>query len=213
MLARPMPPLPNNAAGQDLALEEPHRITGSANGIDFSPPTGMVRNPPFGTPVVTVRNGTDLASISGITGSITDQVAREGLMLRAYSDTATTHELTTYDKTAIKDTIKKHIISMVKFVKSERAFPSFWQPDLLQNPPSYVNAFFDFYGVKYKDRKTNDVVLIEAVRLWKAAAPKLKKHIDNHRAGVAQRMKSDIMPGEFNFGLLYLSLLDYPTIH
>jgi hypothetical protein len=103
----------------------------------------------------------------------------------------------TYDNTAIKDTIKKHIISTVKFVKLEWAFPSFWQPDLLQNPPSYVNAFFDFYGNKYNDRKTNDVVLVEVVPLWKAAAPKLKKHIDNHHAEVAQKMKSDIMPGEF----------------
>ena len=82
VLARPMPPLPNNTVGLDLVLEEPHCITGSANGIDFSPTTGMVQNPPFSAPVVMLgNNGTDLASISGITGSITDQVVREGLML------------------------------------------------------------------------------------------------------------------------------------
>lgn len=195
-MSAPVPPLPvpTNVGGAE-SLEEPHRITGSTDGMNFSLPTRMVRTPPFGTPVIPVRNSGNFTPISGLTGS-TDPVAREGLMLRAYSDTATTHELTTYDEAAIKDTIKKHVVSVVKFVKSERAYPSFWQPNLLQDPPSYVDAFFDYYGNKYKDRKIDEVVLVEAVRLWKAAAPKLKKHIDNHRAGVAQKMKSDIMPGE-----------------
>jgi hypothetical protein len=84
---------------------------------------------------------------------------------------------------------------------------------MLQNPPSYVDFFFDFYGIKYKDRKTNDKVLVDAVGLWKAAAPRLKKHIDNHRAGVSQKMKADIMPGELTCCMLFLLSIDYFLIH
>jgi hypothetical protein len=165
------------------------------DGMNFSPPTRMVRTPPFGTPAISVRtNGGNFTPVSELTGS-TGQTARESLMLRAYSDTVTTYNLTSYDQTAIKDTVSKHVVSIVKFVKSERAYPSFWMPNLLQDPPSYVNAFFDYYGNKYKDRKTNEACLVEATRLWKAAAPKIKKHIDNHCAGVAQKMKADILPG------------------
>jgi hypothetical protein len=189
-----VPPLPGPIEGGSQPLEEPHRITGSTEGMNFSPPTRMVRTPPFRTTAIPVRNGGTSTPISDLSAG-TDAAAREGLMLRAYSDTATTHKLSTYDETAIKDTVKKHVVSVVKFVKSERSYPSFWLPNLLQDTPSYVNAFFDYYGNKYKDRKTNEACLLEAVRLWKAAAPKFKKHIDNHRAGVAQKMKADIMPG------------------
>jgi hypothetical protein len=52
-------------------------------------------------------------------------------MLRVYSDTATTHKLSTYNETAIKDTEKKHVVPVVKFVKSEWGYPSFWLPNLL----------------------------------------------------------------------------------
>jgi hypothetical protein len=39
-------------------------------------------------------------------------------------------------------------------------------------------------------------VLEQAAELWKAAAPKIKKIVDNHRSGVAQKMKSDILTGK-----------------
>lgn len=169
-------------------LEEPHHLgAGGNDGRNFSPHSMMVRNPPVSTPAGSV--------VSAITDN-TDQVAREGLMLRTYSDNSTSYILTSHDKTNIKDVSKKHLVTKVKFILSDRVYPSFWQPDLLNNTPPYVDAFFAAYGNKYKDRKTNDTILVEAVRLWKAAAPKLKKDVDNHRAALAQKMKADIMAGE-----------------
>jgi hypothetical protein len=40
--------------------------------------------------------------------------------------------------------------------------------------------------------------LVQAVELWKASAPFLKKLIDNHRSAVAQKMKTDILTGKYN---------------
>jgi hypothetical protein len=96
------------------------------------------------------------------------------------------------------------MLHMVKFVLSNKTHPSFWQPNLLHDTPLYVDAFFDAYGNRYKDRRTNDIVLVDAVRLWKAATPRLKKFVDNHRAGVAQRLKSDIITGGFK-NIVYYS--------
>jgi hypothetical protein len=55
-------------------------------------------------------------------------------------------------------------------------------PNLLQDPPSYVNAFFDYYGNKYKDRKRMKLALLKQLVYGKLLHPKIKKHIDNHRA-------------------------------
>jgi hypothetical protein len=207
MSAVPMPPLPTEGGGTER-LEEPHPIgnDGRSSGSYFSPHNTMVRNPSIATSVITVRTGDQVTNMSGITGS-TDQVAREGLMLRSYSDVASSHEITSYDKTNIKDTAKKHMLHIVKFVLSSdtRKYPSFWQPNLLNDTPHYVDAFFDSYGNRYKDRRTHDIVLVDAVRLWKAAAPRFKKYVDNHRAGVAQRMKSDIITGGFMKCILYIT--------
>jgi hypothetical protein len=131
-------------------LEEPHRLGGGNDGRNFSPHSMMVRNPPVSTPTTPV---------SAITDN-TDQVAREGLMLRTDSDNSTSYILTSHDKTNIKDVAKKHLVTKVKFVLSDRVYPSFWQPDLLNNTPPYVDAFFAAYGNKYKDRKTNDTILV-----------------------------------------------------
>lgn len=197
-----MPPLPPLPAG--VELEEPHAIGPDARS--FSPQTMMVRNNSLGTPTLATRS--DASQVSGITGSIrSDRATSESLMLRTYSDTVSSHVLTKHDKTNIVDTAKKYLLGRLKFIQSaDRKFPSFWQPDLLgENAPVYVDELFETYGAKYKDRKSNDAVLIQAAELWKAAAPVMKKLVDNHRAGVAQKMKADIMTGEIVFIYNYSS--------
>jgi type II secretory pathway component PulL len=57
----------------------------------------------------------------------------------------------------------------------------------LDNTPDYDEAFFESYGNRYQNRRLNDAVLEQAAELWKAAAPKIKKIVDNHRSGVAQK--------------------------
>ena len=187
-----MPSLPPpQTVGLDI-LEEPHAL-GDDGGRNFSPLGTVVRTPPFSTSVVTLASVA--TPVSGMTNT-TVSVVREGLMLRTYSDMAEVHALNSLDKANIRETAKKHLVGVVKFVLPDKTYPSFWQPDLLNNTPSYVDAFFDTYGTRFKDRKIDDRVLVDAVRLWKAAAPKLKKDVDNHRASVAQRMKADVMVGE-----------------
>lgn len=117
------------------------------------------------------------------------------MMLRTYSDTTDKYELSSLDKSNIRETAKKHLVIKVKFVLPDKKYPSFWKPDLLNNTPSYVDKFFEAYGPRFRDRKTNDRVLVDAVNLWKAAAPRFKKDVDNHRAIVAQKMKADVMVG------------------
>jgi hypothetical protein len=63
------------------------------------------------------------------------------------------------------------------------------------------------------DRKSNENTLVRAVELWKAAAPVIKKMIDNHRAAVAQKMKLDILTGKSNhLDLHYTSDLSDPSL-
>ncbi len=142
----------------------------------------------------------DATQVSGITESTqcNELVAREGLMLKIYSNTMICHNLNSHDKTNISETTKKHLLGKLKFIQTEKNYPSFWQPNLLYDTPSYVDALFDSYGLKYKDRKSNDVTLSEATELWKAAATMIKKIVDNHRAAVAQKMKIDVMTGKTN---------------
>jgi hypothetical protein len=96
----------------------------------------------------------------------------------------------------IAEAAKDQVLGRIKFILPNRMFPSFWQSDLLTNTPPYVDAFFAYYGNRYSQRKVNDTVLEQAAKLWKAAAPKIKKIVDNHRSGVVQKMKSDILTGK-----------------
>jgi hypothetical protein len=181
----------------DDGLEEPYNL-GQQNGRSFSPRTTMARNASIHTPVITARNS-GATIVSGLTGT-TAQTSRE-LMLRIYTEKSSSHLLTNHDKMNIAEAAKNFVVGRIKFILPDRKFQSFWQPDLLTNTPSYVDAFFDMYGNKYRDRKVNDNVLAPALELWKAAAPKIKKIVDNHRSGVAQKMKSDILTGKSLFCL------------
>ena len=183
-----MPPLPpGRSRVHDDILEEPHPL-GQVAGGSFSPGGTLVRNStPIGTPNMTPP-GTPAIMVSPAANT------REKL-LRIYTEKASSHVLTTYDNTNIAEVTKLHIVGRIKFVLPDRKFMSFWQPDLLTNTPPYVDAFFDSYGYRFRNRKLDDTVLEQAAELWKAAAPKIKKIIDNHRSGVAQKMKSDVMKG------------------
>jgi hypothetical protein len=191
-----LPPLPPLPVTQELHLEEPYTL--GDDGRSFSSHNMMVRNSSIVSPMVTTTS--DATQISGITGSIasqnSSQVARESLMLRTYTNKETSHVLSNYDKANIAEAAKKYLVGRLKFILPDRKFPSFWQPDLLRDTPRYVDAFFDSYGTKYKDRNTNNSTLVEAIELWKAAAPRMKKIVDNHRSSVAQKMKLDIMAGK-----------------
>lgn len=198
---QPMPPL--TAAGNGEGLEEPREL-GPAFGWSFSPDGTLVRNsPPIGTPTVTT-NGSNATTVSGLTDSQSPN-AREKL-LRIYTEKDSSHVLTRHDKTNIAEVTKQHVIGRIKFVLPDRKFPSFWQPDLLTNAPPYVDAFFDSYGHRFTNRKVNETVLEQAAELWKAAAPKIKKIVDNHRSGVAQKMKYDIMKGNSFVLCTYLTI-------
>jgi hypothetical protein len=78
-------------------------------------------------------------------------------------------------------------LGKLKFVQQKKNFGSFWKPDMLKDTPPYVDTFLDSYGSKYHDRKTSQVTLVQAVELWKASAPFLKKLIDNHRLLLLRR--------------------------
>ena len=176
----------------DDRLEEPYRL---GNDRNFSPPDLAVRNS-FVGPIVTTRFGEN-SQYSPITDtSPASAVALRSAMLESYNNTVAAHTLTTADKSNIADVTKKHILGKLKFVQNKKDFPSFWKPDLLKDTQPYVDVFFDHYGAKYHDRKTNETTLLHAVELWKAAAPVIKKMIDNHRSSVAQKMKNDVMTGK-----------------
>jgi hypothetical protein len=87
-------------------------------------------------------------------------------------------------------------LGKLKFVQQKKDFGSFWKPDLLKDTLPYVDVFLDSYGTKYLDRNSNENTLVSAAELWKAAAPAIKKMIDNHQSAVAQKMKVDIMTGK-----------------
>ena len=193
--SQPMPALPPRGDGtvSDERLEEPYDLEQHAGGRSFSPRTTMARNSSLQTLVITAAD-TGATFVSGLTGS-TAQTSRE-LMLRIYTEKSSSHTLSNLDKVNIAESAKTFVVGRIKYILPHRKFQSFWQPDLLTNTPSYVNAFFDMYGSKYRDRKVNNQVLEQALELWKAAAPKFKKIVDNHRSGVAQKMKSDILTGK-----------------
>jgi hypothetical protein len=191
-----MPPLPG--LGRNDGLQEPYAL---GNGIlGFSPRNTLVRNNPIGTPNLTLMGGNS-TQVSDVTGDSvlldSERAARKVLLLSTYSNSACSHVLTKQDKRNIADAAKKHLLGRLKFIVStDKRFTSFWQPDLLSGDiPLHVQELLDAYGTKYRDRMVNDTILIEAAELWKAAAPIMKKQVDNHRAGVAQRMKMDIMIG------------------
>jgi hypothetical protein len=187
-----MPPLPGTSRVRDDILEEPYAL-GHVRGGSFSPGAAPMRNsPPRSTPNMTPTS-TPVTQMSGVTGTPATS-ARETL-LRIYTEKASSHVLTKYDNTNIAEVTKLHILGRIKFVLPDRKFTSFWQPDLLTNTPPYVDAFFDSYGYRFSNRKQDDAVLEQAAELWKAAAPRIKKIVDNHRSSVAQKMKSDIMKG------------------
>jgi len=187
-----MPPLPHVSRIREDILEEPYAL-GHVTGGSFSPGSAPVRNStPIGTPNMTPTSN-PVTQLAGVTGSPALN-SREKL-LRIYTEKASSHVLTKYDNTNIAEVTKLHVIGRIKFVLPDRKFTSFWQPDLLTNTPPYVDAFFDSYGYRFSNRKINDAVLEEAAELWKAAAPRIKKIVDNHRSGVAQKMKSDVMKG------------------
>lgn len=199
LAAQAMPPLPGAAVeGPTDILEEPHSL-GQVSSVRecFSPNGTLVRNstPLVGTPTL-IATSSAATQLSGLTGS-TAISARERL-LRIYTDKDSSYKLTTYDKTNIADVTKDNILGRIKFILPDRKFTSFWQPDLLTNTPPYVDAFFEAYGYRFVNRKTDVNVLEQAAELWKAAAPRIKKIIDNHRSGVAQKMKSDVLQGKMN---------------
>lgn len=191
-----MPPLPG--LGRNDGLQEPYAL--GNGGLGFSPRNTLVRNNPIGTPTVTLMGGNS-TQVSDVTGDSvlrdSERAVRKVLLLSTYSNSACSHVLTKQDKRNIADAAKKHLLGRLKFIVStDKRFTSFWQPDLLSDDiPPHVQELLDAYGFKYRDRMVNDTILIEAAELWKAAAPMMKKQVDNHRAGVAQRMKMDIMIG------------------
>lgn len=191
-----MPPLPG--LGRNDGLQEPYAL--GNGGLGFSPRNTLVRNNPIGTSTVTLMGGNS-TQVSDVTGDSvlrdSERAARKVLLLSTYSNSACSHVLTKQDKRNIADAAKKHLLGRLKFIVStDKRFTSFWQPDLLSDDiPPHVQELLDAYGFKYRDRMVNDTILIEAAELWKAAAPMMKKQVDNHRAGVAQRMKMDIMIG------------------
>lgn len=173
-------------------LEEPYHL---GNDRNFSPPGLGVRNS-FVGPTVVARIG-DPTHYSPITeNSPATAIALKGVMLECYNNTVASHTLTGEDKSHISEVTKKHILGKLKFVQIKKDFGSFWKPDLLRDTPPYVDIFLNAYGAKYHDRKTNEISLRRAAELWKAAAPFIKKMIDNHRAAVAQKMKTDVMTGK-----------------
>jgi hypothetical protein len=123
--------------------------------------------------------------------------------------TVATHSLTTVDKSCISEVTKKHILGKLKFVQQKKDFGSFWKPDLLKDTLPYVDVFLDSYGTKYLDRKSNENTLVSAAELWKAAAPVIKKMIDNHRSAVAQKMKVDIMTGKNTICINFISAVSH----
>ena len=202
------------ARGAEGELEEPRDLRQSYGG-SFSPTSTVVRNSsPLGTPVGNANVGVSAFQMTGniVVGS-PDSNAREKL-LSVYTDKSSVHELSKLDKTNIAEVAKQHVIGRMKFVLPDRKFPSFWQPDLLVNTPGYVDAFFDSYGYRYSTRKNDAVVLEQAAELWKAAAPKIKKIVDNHRSSVAQKMKTDILKGMCDVvGIDYIVLLYLTLIY
>jgi hypothetical protein len=182
-------------AGGEGHLEEPRNLGQEFDQQrSFSPNGTLVRNSsPINTATVRVENG-GLTQVSPLTSS-TAQRSRE-LLLRVYLEKASRHALTKQDNMNIAEAAKDHVLGRIKFILPDRMFPSFWQPDLLTDTPPYVDAFFAYYGSRYSQRRVNDTVLEQAAELWKAAAPKIKKIVDNHRSGVAQKMKSDILTGK-----------------
>jgi hypothetical protein len=191
-----MPALPlegDDNVNIERLVEEPYDI--ERHGVrSFLPRNTMARNSSLHTAPVIRTNDTGGTVVSGLTGS-TAQTSRE-LMLHVYTEKSSSHTLSKLDKVNIAQAAKEFVVGRIKFILPERKFQSFWQPNLLTNTPSYVDSFFAMYGSKYRDRKVHNQVLEQALQLWKAAAPKFKKIIDNHRSGVAQKMKSDILTGE-----------------
>jgi hypothetical protein len=139
--------------------------------------------------------------------------ALRGTMLECYNNSVTSHTLGAKDNSRINDVTKKHILGKLKFVQQKKDFGSFWKPDLQKDTLPYVDVFFDRYGAKYMDQKSNEDTLVRATELWKAAAPVIKKMIDNHQVVVAQKMKLDILTGKNNrLDLHYTSDLSDPSL-
>jgi hypothetical protein len=181
-------------APADSRLEEPYRL---GDDMNFSPPRLEVRTSSVGT-IVTARpaENSQLSPVTDI--SPASAIALRGAMLETYNNVKSSHVLTTADKSHINKEIKKDILGKLKFVQQKKNFGSFWKPDMLKDTPAYVDTFLDSYGSKYQDRKMSQHTLVQAVELWKASAPFLKKLIDNHRSAVAQKMKTDILTGKYN---------------
>jgi hypothetical protein len=180
-----MPPLPM-AGGQEGQLEEPRNLSQEFDKQQrsISPNSTLVRNSSAIAPEQTVRveNG-GATHVSPLTSS-TAQRSKE-LLLRIYTEKESRHDLTKYDKITIGDFTKDHILGRIKFILPDRKFPSFWQPDLLTDTPIYVDALFESFGSRNQNRRLNDMVLEQAAELWKAAAPVIKKIVDNHHSSVA----------------------------
>jgi hypothetical protein len=204
-----MPPLPGAAGGQqDGQLEEPRNLSPEFDQQrNFSSNSSLVRNS-SAVATTTVRVNSDGATqVSPLTSS-TAQRSKE-LLLRIYTEKESRHVLTKYDKITIGDFTKDHILGRMNFILPDRKFPSFWQPDLLTDTPRYVEALFESFGSRYQHRRLNDTVLEQAAELWKAAAPIIKKIVDNHRSGVAQKMKSDILTGKRNSTICDVNMSKY----
>jgi hypothetical protein len=184
-------------------LEEPRGLSQTYGGR-FSPSSTSVRNSsPLGTPVGNTNVGVSAFRMTGnIVVGIPESNAREKL-LALYTEKTSAHVLSKVDKTNIAEVAKQQVVGRMKFILPDRKFPSFWQPDLLANTPGYVDAFFNSYGYGYSTRKNDAVVLEQAAELWKAAAPKIKKIVDNHRSSVAQKMKTDILKGMCSVVVIY----------
>jgi len=174
-------------------LEEPYHF---GDDRTFSPPGLGVRNS-FVGPTVITRFGDNNSQYSPITdASPASAVALKGVMLECYNNTVASHNLSVEDNSHISNITKKHILGKLKFVQNKKDYGSFWKPDLLKDTPPYVDVFLNAYGAKYYDRKNNESTLRRAAELWRAAAPVIKKMIDNHQAAVAQKMKIDVMTGK-----------------
>jgi hypothetical protein len=172
--------------------------------MTFSPPSQEVRNSSVQPPIQTARLSRQTHYSPITDASPATAIELRGAMLECYNNTVATHSLTTVDESRISPITKKHILGKLKFVQQKKDFGSFWKPDLLKDTLPYVDVFLDSYGTKYLDRKSNENTLVSAAELWKAAAPVIKKMIDNHRSAVAQKMKVDIMTGKNNICIIFI---------
>lgn len=129
--------------------------------------------------------------------------ALEACLLKVYSSESS-RKLDKHEQDFVARSVKQHILPRIKFVPSfvkkkadapDIPFPSFWKPNIINNDPPFISAFFNQYGARFASRTSDSTILQNAAELWKAAAPFIKKLVDHHRASVAQRMKCDIVTG------------------